>query len=142
MKDRSPKAADPRGLHPETSWAITLAELNTGRFPALDRIARALKHGDAPVPRQVRDFLAEFLTGERKRPRGRQQIDLYDKRLTTGIVDGLYSVELERALEEKERGQLHGMPSEVACERVAEEMGMSMGYVRDILGRRNGWETD
>jgi hypothetical protein len=121
---------------------MTLAELDAGRFPALDRIARALKHGDAPVPRQVRDFLAEYLSGDRKRPRGRQKMDLYDKRLTIGIVDSFYSAELDRALEQKEQGQLQGMPSDVACERVAKEMGMSIGSVRDVLGRRNGWEPD
>jgi hypothetical protein len=119
-----------------------VAELKAGRFPALDRIARALKYGDAPVPRDVRVFLAEYLTGQRKRPRGRQKIDLLDKRLMTGIVDSLYASELDRAIDEKAEKELPGTPSEIACERVARTLGMSEGSVRDVLGRRNGWEPE
>ncbi|MDB5431426.1 MAG: hypothetical protein JWP35_2542 [Caulobacter sp.] len=69
-------------------------------------------------------------------------MDLYEKRIMTGVVDSLYAFELERAVEENRRGTLIGTPSEVACERAGQELGMSVGSIRDVLGRRNGWELE
>ena len=115
-------------------------ELNSGRFADLDRIARALKAGDSPVPRPVRNFLAEYLTGERGRPAGRPHADLFERRLMTGVIDAAYRHELDWAQEEKSHGRLQGMPSDVAAERVAAQFTMSVGSIRDALHRRNGWE--
>jgi hypothetical protein len=127
-------------LHPETSWEATLTELEADRFPALDRIGRALRYGDAPVPRSVREFLARFLLGEVKRPHGRPKADVYESRLKAVMIDLYYSAEHELAKAEKRDWDRSGTPSELATERVAEKMKMSPASVRDVLHRQNGWE--
>jgi hypothetical protein len=134
--DRAPAGADPKVKDPDLSWAITLRELAAGRQASLGRLAHALRGGDSPVPRAVRDHIAGVLAGEIKR-RGRPRLDVLERSILRELVDSKFAREVAALEAEGAKA-----PKSTARERVALDMGMSPSSVRDALARRNGWEVE
>jgi hypothetical protein len=73
--------SSPRGQRDESwYWGEFSRTLDRGVHPNFEMLANALRSPDIPsVPMVVREYLADIITGERKRPRGRQKNHPFEK---------------------------------------------------------------
>lgn len=102
-------------------YGLALSDLARGKFPDLEFVSMALR-GGMPVPIEVRNFLADYIEGKIKKPRGRRP-----KRTT---IDSLIKdMRLSMAAE--------------AVEEYAKEEGISKEAAREFIARKNnlGEET-
>jgi len=125
-------------------WFETMMELRHGEFPSSAGLAFGLR-SDAPVPPEVREFLAKWVAGEIKRPKGRPRRNWMDREFTGNWVRATYALMLEMATEARDAGEhLAGTPSEVALEMTRDHLAsdghhMSVEAIRDAVNRRHGW---
>jgi hypothetical protein len=106
----------------KSRYVNSQAEIILGDFPHLPTLAFALR-SDEPVPKLVREFLADFIEGKRKRPRGSPKTtNLISQVLMDHILLHVYRAEYKR-LKEMPRSERkrQGSPSDVALERTSIE---------------------
>ena len=128
-------------------WGYIKYRIGQGDYPSDDEIAELLR-GDRPIPRLVRDYIADRLTGKIKLKRGRKRPNVYVQahRSVKLIywVDRVYR--WQRAynwVRKRERQRIKGKalgsrfgagtPHELALEKVGEESGRSVETLRKWL---------
>ena len=137
----------PRTLvHFGDPWFETLFELHLGDFPSTPALVFGLRSGSI-VPPEVREFLAQFVSQEIKRPKGRPKRPALDTEVTGEYVRLTYEMWVEHLTAERKRGEhFAGTVSETALEKTQEWLleksgeDLSEDTIRDILDKRHGWE--
>lgn len=91
--------------------------LRDGQFPSMEEVASGLR-GDAPVPKEVREFLADFITGKTKRPPGRQP----DNRIDRDAIRREVRITYDELLDEE------GGPSNRLIELTRKKLGKVLNF--------------
>lgn len=107
-----------------------MMELREGEFPNVRTIADAMRGGE-PIPGEVRDFLAGYIEGAIRRPRGRTKYR--DKNAIDHHVDETYLRSVFDDFHERAKNSathFNGTPFEAALLRTAkaikDEFGISL----------------
>jgi hypothetical protein len=120
-------ASDERGRAPTDPgrtrvWWVTLLELRNDRFPDLRMLAAALRR-DEQVPYEVRVFLADYLDGKIKKPRGRPRASVVEELFSNVGASMIYRTFVEENRAAKARGEhLGDTPSELALVQTTEHL--------------------
>jgi len=137
----SNRTRTPFGLgHP---WFETLLELKRGEFPTKEALAFGLRSSE-PVPPSVREFLAQLVGGDMRRPKKRPKRSLLVIEVNADAARLTYEFMLERAQEARAAGEhFHGTPSEVAMEWTQQALAdrnehLSIDSIRDMVRGRKG----
>jgi hypothetical protein len=98
-------------------------EIKAGKPPHRPTLARALR-GEKPIPKVVREFLADLVEGkiapENRRKEGRQEANILERELKSTILHVFYEGHYEflKAVPRAKR-KFHGSPSHEALIRTA-----------------------
>ena len=119
------------------SWFVIETDLKRGIYPTDREIAEKLR-GGRPIPKPVREYLADRLSKRIKLPRGRKPVDLFDQLVRYSYWCGrvrrwqrVYKWMKRRGW----RAAPRGTPLESALERVSEESGYSIKTLKTWLKR-------
>ncbi len=124
-------------------WVVTMGEIARDEPMTFQNIAYGLRCNE-PVPREVREFLADLLEGKVKRPVGKPSRDWFERESTGNYIRTTYELMREQATNSPQPGKGE-TPSEVAflmtkARLAAEGLNVSEDVVRDAVKRRRSWK--
>ena len=124
------------------AWAIPMREIEEDAPVSHDMIAYGLRSPE-PVPKEVREYLAQVMEGQGK-PRRSSVRNWFDREVTRDLVLLTHQICKASAIADPEpgKGQTRAFTALKRTQEMlaAHRLHMSMDAIRDVLLERKGWE--